>query len=282
MVDLRTAVGDLSPARLLVVDDETILRTSTAEILRRKGYSVDEAADGAEALARLESTAYDLMLLDMVLPGTSGVDVMRHARHLAPDLSIIVLTAHAAVDSAIAAVKAGVSDYLLKPCSVEDLTLTINRTLQDRASELRRQQVLNMVTLAMDALHQTGGPAPAAVALATESPAPRAPDSAVRVGMLSLDRERRVATVESDPPLTVELTEGEVSVLVALMEHPNQVMSCNQLASAALGYEGMDRWTVENVIRSCVFRLRQKIQPVPDGPNLICTVRGRGYYFSPS
>jgi len=265
--------------RLLVVDDEATLRVTMAEILRRSGYQVDEAANGVDALARLDMASYDLMVLDMVMPGLGGVEVMRRARAGRPDLSIIILTAHAAVDSAIAAVKADVTDYLLKPCSVEDVVATVNRALQERAKQRRRQQVLDMVTLAMDALHQVEAPpAPRPV----EAAEPPASGSLVRVGPLTLDRERRLATVDGDPPRTVELTEGEVSVLVALMEHSNQVLSCGQLASAALGYEGMDRWTVESVIRSCVFRLRQKIEPTANGPHLICTVRGRGYYFSPA
>jgi DNA-binding response OmpR family regulator len=71
-----------------------------------------------------------------------------------------------------------------------------------------------------------------------------------------------------------------MSILVAMIEHPNQVLSCNQLADAALGYQGLDKWTVESLIRSCVFRLRQKIEATPGAPRLIRTVRGRGYYIS--
>jgi DNA-binding response OmpR family regulator len=64
------------------------------------------------------------------------------------------------------------------------------------------------------------------------------------------------------------------------MEHPNQVFSCNQLADATAGYAGLDKWTVESIVRSSVFRLRQKIEPAPDQPSLIRTVRGRGYFLA--
>ena len=88
--------------RLLIVDDEFNLRTSLGEVLRLRGFQVDEAASGLEALTLLERGAYDLMVLDMVMPGMHGVEVMRRAREMRPDLAVIVLTAHATVESAIA------------------------------------------------------------------------------------------------------------------------------------------------------------------------------------
>jgi DNA-binding response OmpR family regulator len=117
-------------------------------------------------------------------------------------------------------------------------------------------------------------------ASASVTPAIAAPNSdLLRVGPLTLDRQKRMASLEDQSLPPVELTEGEVAVLEQLMQHPNQVMSVNQLANSALGYQGMDKWTVESVVRSCVFRLRQKIEPAPDTPKLICTVRGRGYFL---
>jgi len=252
-----------------------------AEILRQRGYEVEEASSGVEALAWLERATFDLMVLDMVMPGLSGVEVMRRARQLRPDVLIIVLTAHATVDSAIAAVKLNVTDFLLKPCHVADLTLTISHTLQERARQLRRQNLVNMVSEAMAALQQTAV-ADETLPIPAVLPPPAPAGQLICVGPLTLDAQKRLATLAGEPARSVELTEGEVSVLLALMERPNQVLSCNQLANTALGYEGMDKWTVESVIRSCVFRLRQKIEPTPDSPRLICTVRGRGYFFSPA
>ena len=262
---------------MLVVDDELHLRLSLAEILRRRGYQVEEAGSGDEALNLVQSAPFDLMLLDMVMPGMSGVEVMRRARQLQPELLIIVLTAHASVENAIAAVKADVADYMLKPCNIDDLVVTVSRTLQEQARQMRRQRLLNMVSEAMDVLRETPASAGPGVG---PPPSPTPSGQMMRVGPLTLDRHRRLAIVEGDSKHTAELTEGEASVLVTLMQHPNQVLSCTQLAETALGYEGMDRWTVEGVIRSCVFRLRQKIEAAPDTPRLICTVRGRGYFFS--
>lgn len=273
--------------RLLIVDDEFNLRTSLCEVLRLRGFNVDEAANGQEALSLLQRTAYDLMVLDMLMPGMHGVDVMRSARELRPDLAVIVLTAHATVESAIASVKADVTDYMLKPCNVDDLIVSIERALQERAKQQRRQRMLELVGEAMNMMRDTNDldePAtPVVSSTGTAAPISTAPvkldPDLLRVGPLILDRQKRMASLDDQSLPPVELTEGEVAILEQLMQHPNQVMSVNQLANSALGYQGMDKWTVESVVRSCVFRLRQKIEPSPDTPKLICTVRGRGYFL---
>jgi DNA-binding response OmpR family regulator len=276
-----------SKARLLIVDDETNVRSTLGEFLEQRGYHVSKARSGDEALTLLTNTPYDLMVLDMLMPKMSGVEVMQRAREVCPNLAIIILTAHASMESAIAAVKSNVTDYMLKPCNLNDLAITISRALQERATQLHRQRLLEMVGEAMDTLRliekvREPLPVPATAALpATFQPPAPEPDL-FRVGPLMLDREKRLARLENDPVHTVELTENEVAILVALMEHPNQVLSCNQLADAALGYEGLDKWTVESLIRSCIFRLRQKIESSPDTPHLIRTVRGRGYFFAPA
>ena len=268
-----------SKARLLVVDAELGTRTRTAEHLRWKGYQVTEVGSGPEAVASLEDSLYDLMVLELDVPGMAGVEVMRRSRRMHRDLPIVILTAHATLESAIAAVKVGVVDYLIKPCDMEDLALVISRALEESAQRSRHKRLLSMVGEAIEALRQPETPA-----VFTSLPmAPAPPASAgLRLGSLELDRQKRVVTILSSPPRAVELTKGEVSILSILMDKPEQVFTCSELAKHALGYEGMDKWTVESVIRSAIFRLRQKIEAGPDAPHVIHTVRGRGYYFSPA
>ena len=269
-----------STMRLLIVDDEPHVRSPMAEVLRQRGYAVEEAASGPEALAQLANKPIDLMVLDLVMPGMNGVEVIRRARQTRPDLAIIVLTAHASVESAIVAVKADVADYMLKPCNLNDLTVAIERALQARAKHLRHQRLLSMVGEVVEAMRDPDEEK-VSTPLAPAASVPLAPvEHSLHVGLLTLDRQKRLVTIDSDPSRTVELTEGEVSILAALMEQPNQVLSAAELAGKALGYEGMDKWTIESVVRSSVFRLRQKIQPEHDAPQLICTVRGRGYFLA--
>jgi len=280
--------GNQIHGRLLLVDDELSIRASMSELLRLRGYHVDEASNGQDALAALARQSYDLMVLDMLMPGMHGVEVMRRARELRPDLAIIVLTAHATVESAIASVKSDVTDYMLKPCNFNDLVVTIERSLNARAKQQRRLRMLELVGEAMNMLVDddtvpptSGAPTSPTAATSINPSAKAAPenDDTLRVGTLTLDRQKRLAILDVNPAQPVELTEGEVAVLQTLMQHPNKVLSVKELANSALGYQGLDKWTLESVVRSCVFRLRQKIEPAPDSPQVICTVRGRGYFF---
>lgn len=279
MLPTQKLPSDKPGASLIIVDADAGARSLLANTLERRGFRVEEAGTGQEALGFLETGPIDLMVVDMAIPGMTGVELMLRARLMRRDLLIIVLTAQATLESAIAAVRTDVVDYMLKPCRADDLILTITRALAEHAEQMRHQRLLEMVGEAMEALHRKPP---------TETPtkpldlfADALAPELLRVGDLSLDRQKRLATLTTNPPRTVELTEGEASILTALMERPNEVFTYNQLAKTALGYEGMDKWTVESIIRSSVFRLRQKIEPGPDSAHLICTVRGRGYYFSP-
>ncbi len=258
------------------MDDEANLRSGLRDLLSLMGYQVEEAASGYEALELLESTAFDLMVLDMQMPGMDGVEVMRRARRMCPDLSIIILTAHASLESAIAAVKLDAADYMLKPFRVEDLASAISDALQARAEKLRRQRLLDLIGTALDKLDQTDAltdPAPASSALQTPA------EHLVYAGPLTLDPQKRLVIVGDDPARTVELTEGETAILGALMRRPNQVLSWSQLIHAALGYT-LDEQEAQNQVRLYIFRLRRKLEADPSEPRLICTVRGSGYFLS--
>ena len=272
-----------SKANVLVADAESKSRASIVMAFKRKGYAVQDASTPQDALACLQTQRPELVILDPQFPHTDAVDLMRRVRAVRRDLAIVILTSQATADNAIAAVKINAVDFLIKPCKPDDLLLVVTRALAERAQQTKHQRLLEMVTQAMDALRQTEDAEVAAVLPlppGMEAVAP-SPDI-VQIGVLTLDRQKRMAWLRTNPARRIELTEGEVAILVALIEKPNQVLTCNQLARTALGYQDMDKWTVENVVRSAVFRLRQKLEADADAPQLIRTVRGRGYFFSPA
>ena len=107
--------------RILVVDDELIVRDSLKDWLEEDGFQVDTAESGAEALERVSREAYHLMLLDIKMPGMDGVEVLKRAKEARPELPVVMMTAYATVETAVEAMKIGALDYLMKPFDPETL-----------------------------------------------------------------------------------------------------------------------------------------------------------------
>ena len=133
--------------RILVVDDELIVRDSLKEWLAEEGFSVDMAASGLEALNQLTKQSYQLMLLDIKMPGMDGVEVLQKARVSSPDLKVIMMTAYATVETAVEAMKIGALDYLVKPFDPEAMVPMVLRIYQDLAAAEGRQIEVGAIVL---------------------------------------------------------------------------------------------------------------------------------------
>jgi DNA-binding response OmpR family regulator len=262
-----TAPPPIPQARVLIVDDEEPVRTALARSLTLLKYSADVAASGEQALEMLERAPYDVMLLDLRMPGLGGVEVMRRAAQVRSDLSIVVLTGHATLESAIAAVKSDAVDYLLKPASIHELAAAVSKALQRRAETLRRQRLFRALE------GETSTETPRASTLA----------QLLHAGPIVVDRESGLAVVagtDDAGDLTAELTVCEAKLLAYMMQHPHAALSCRELARSALGYDLTER-EAQGIVRPHICRLRKKIEPHSYGPRLIRTISGRGYRFDP-
>jgi DNA-binding NtrC family response regulator len=124
------------PARILVVDDERLIRWSLEQQLQRDGYDVRSVETGAEALRQIQADPPDLVLLDVRLPDTDGVDLLEKLRAADPECLVIMMTAHGGVASAVRAMKLGAQDYVSKPFELEELKLAIRKALETQS--LRR------------------------------------------------------------------------------------------------------------------------------------------------
>jgi DNA-binding NtrC family response regulator len=118
--------------RILVVDDEANARSALVELLREEGYSVEGAADGFKALGKLAEFAPDLVLTDLKMPGMDGIELLKKIQELDRDTVVVVMTAFGAVETAVAAMRAGASDYLTKPVNVAELSLVVGREIAQR------------------------------------------------------------------------------------------------------------------------------------------------------
>ena len=227
-------------ARILVVDDEKLIVKGISFSLQADGMEVDAAYDGEEALGKIREKNYDMVLLDVMLPKMSGMDVCQAVREFS-DVPIIMLTAKGEDMDKILAFDNGVDDYLTKPFNILEVKARIKAILRRNQKNQRE-------------------------------PESNAPLSA---GDLSLDIEsRRVMLGERE----INLTAKEFDILVLLMKNPNKLFSREQLLSAIWenkANEAGDVRTVDVHVR----RLREKIEPSPSAPRYVHTKWGVGYYF---
>jgi DNA-binding response OmpR family regulator len=234
----------VTPARLLVVEDDAALRDILARRFEDAGYAVETAATGPDALAAVGRALPDLVLLDVMLPGLDGLDVCRRLRADHALLPILLLTARADELDRVVGLEVGADDYITKPFSVQEVVARVR-------AALRRSRA---VTERLDA-----GPA--------------APSETFEAGGLRIDAARREVTLGGEE---VHLTVREFDLLLFLARHAERPFTRAQLLEQIWGitYEGYDR-----TIDSHVQRLRAKVEADPGQPRFVRTVWGVGYKF---
>jgi DNA-binding response OmpR family regulator len=146
-------------SKVLIVDDNESALKSMADVLRGESYQVVTAVSGSEAIDLLKRDTFDLVLTALGMPGVDGFEVLRQAREIAPQAVVLVLTTHASLELAIEAMREGAYDYLVKPCSADELKLKIEKGLERvRLAEERKraEEALRQRTAQLEALQQVG------------------------------------------------------------------------------------------------------------------------------
>ena len=231
-----------TPSRILVVDDEPSITEFVSYNLRKEGYDVMVAADGATALELITNQNFDLVIMDVMLPNMDGYEVVRRIRanHTVP---VLFLSARDTELDKVVGLEIGGDDYLAKPFGVRELIA--------RAKALLRRAAQQEKSL-----------------LAEEDF-----DEVIEVSGITLDEGTHIA---SDKDGAIDLTPREFELLAALMRHAGKVLSRDQLLHDAWGWE----YLVETkTVDTHVKRLRDKLQAAGVDPGLIETVRGYGYRF---
>lgn len=136
--------------KILIVDDDAEFRSHLIEVLREEGYETDSVSSAKDALAKNQAATYDVVLLDLMMPGMSGSDALLEIRKRHPRTKVIMITAFATVENAVDAIRRGASDYISKPFKIHDLLTTIRRVLEEARFEegmkkLNFEQVLRSV-----------------------------------------------------------------------------------------------------------------------------------------
>ena len=125
--------------RILICDDQDLMRDSLAGLLTREGHEVSAATDGPAALSKLEAGRYDLLITDLRMPKMTGIELLTEAKRLRPDMPVVLMTAFATVQTAVEAMRLGAYDYIQKPFDGEEVKLLIERTLEHARLKLENQ-----------------------------------------------------------------------------------------------------------------------------------------------
>ncbi|MBN2507700.1 MAG: response regulator transcription factor [Verrucomicrobia bacterium] len=221
---------------VLVVEDDAAIRRGLADALRFAGFDVLQAANGRDGLAQALRATYDLLLLDLILPGPSGFDILQAVHEARPTLPVIILTARGEEADRVRGLRLGADDYVVKPFSVRELLARVEAVL--RRSPARPHHVEKI-------------PLPQGVA----------------------DLARREARFPDGQ--RSELSEREVELLRYLAANPGRAISRDEILQRVWR---LDPKRIETrTIDMHIAHLREKLRDDPDAPQVLLTVRGKGY-----
>lgn len=251
--------------KILVVDDDKNLRLSLSLILKQDGYEVETAASALEALDLLKTSKLDLMFLDLNMPGMGGIELLEKICQQYPNLSVLILTANATLETAIRAVRLGARDYLIKPAEPKEILIRVSEVLE-KENPARKQQIVGELKSLLAELQQIEG-------------MPEAPGG-------TPDPARYLKTL----PFVVDLYKREVELggrhipitgvyfdyFLVLLRHAPKLVSYKALVKEAQGYDVPIREAKE-LARWRIHELRKLVEVDPKKPCYILTVRGEGY-----
>ncbi|WP_405242282.1 response regulator transcription factor [Lentisalinibacter salinarum] len=227
--------------RILVIEDERDIAQLIRLHLADLGFSVTIAGDGNGGLRKASAGSWDLIILDLRLPGIDGLEICRRLRQDSGSVPVLMLTAKSTELDRVVGLEIGADDYVTKPFSVVELMARVKAIL--RRAELSRRS----------AAEQKG---------------------AIRAGCVTVDPATRIATVRGE---SIELTAKEFDLLHHFAANPGRVFRRLELLDSVWGY-GHDGY--EHTVNSHINRLRAKIEIDPAHPELIVTVWGVGYKMS--
>jgi two-component system response regulator ResD len=254
---------------ILIIDDEPNLRRSLALILQRAGYAVTTAGNAREACQFLEAGAFDLAFLDLKMPDMSGLQLLPQIHRLYPEMPVLILTAHATLDSAIEAVRKGARDYLLKPIDPVQILSRVEEVLAETEQAKRRREIVGEMQQLLSELHQIEKPEQSP---RIESPATD-PARYLRRNRFTLDLHSRLVSLDNQ---TISLSPTAFDYLATLVRHSPNAISYETLVMEAQGYK-TSLIEAREIARWRVHELRKAIEPDTRNPLYIITVRGIGY-----
>ena len=260
----------MDSGRILIAISDSIERMMLEARLRSAGFVTSSAARVESALNLLVSESYALLITTLQAPGIDGLTLLREARSRDPELEVILLATAPTVEALIAALDYGVYACLRLPMGPGMLEARISAALERRRLRLMRTTILHQLSAQ---LLQIAEPEQRSYHTHKAGVPP------LRIGPLELDPVRRRAHFGQRP---LELSHGEFDLLLYLALRDNQVISVEQIARDVMGHVRCSTQEARDLVKARVYRLRRKIEPDPEAPALIISVRGAGYMLTTS
>jgi DNA-binding response OmpR family regulator len=255
----------LAAGRILIVDDEENIRRGLRAILVKDGHEVNDVGSAEGALRFLDTFSCEVAMVDIRMPGMSGVELLHEIRNRWPYVAVIMLTGHATLESAMKAIKEGAYDYLLKPAQPD----AIRKTVADALISSRRQREQALLMSSLRSSLERLGELPGASTPPSDERAKRQ----INIGDLIIDPQAHQVWRENQ---SISLTPSEFQLLLILSERSGQVIDYVTLVQLSLDYMA-EPWEAKELIKRHIFSLRQKIEPEPSTPIYVINVRGVGY-----
>jgi DNA-binding response OmpR family regulator len=254
--------------KILIIDDEVVLRQTLARVLQQAGFEATSAEDAEQALAFLKSTAFDLVYLDLRMPGLHGLDALKLIHEQYPTLPVVLFTAQPDLNSAVEALRNGATDYLLKPLKPQVIIERTQSILAAQQKEKRKREITQQIDSLQAELRSIEKGIIPEVSTATP-----AKDRFMKCGPLVLDLHTRRLTINEQ---VINLPPTSFDYLLVLARHSPEVVDYQTLVAEAQGYQAEVR-DAQELTKWHIHQLRQAFDRDTQNPSYLINVRGKGY-----
>jgi len=256
--------------KILIVDDEPALRQTLARILQQVGMEVTTAENGEQGLAFLATSRFDLVFMDIRMPGLAGLDALELVHAQYPGLPVVLFTAQPDLNSAVEALRRGATDYLLKPLKPEAIIERTKKILIAQRKERRRRDIqaqIDALQAELRSLDSEEGAVPV-----TPRTVP-ALERYIKRGPLVLDLHARRLSIDEK---VISLLPTSFDFLLVLARHAPDVVDYQTLVSEAQGFK-VDVREAQELVKWHIHHIRQAIEADGRNPSYLLNVRGVGY-----
>ena len=253
---------------ILIIDDEAAIRQTLARILQQAGFEVTTAENGEQGLSFIQTTNFDLIFMDLRMPGVAGMEALKIIHASFPNLPVILFTAQPDINSAVEALRNGATDYLLKPLKPQSVIERAETVLAAQRKESRKREItMQIEALQMELKSLTSGQTGPLQAVNLGK------DRFLKRGNLVLDLHKRRLIIHEQ---AINIPPTSFDYLLVLARHSPNVVNYQTLVAEAQGYQA-DLREAQELTKWHIHQLRQAIEEDARDPSILINVRGTGY-----